>query len=267
LPAHCPSLARSCKLKMMRFQVSSFATNVAAGLALCAALAATASAQSSSSSSPVVQTSPQSAAQPAYVSVDPLAGVSYDNRYDLSVGAAYTHIKAGPTLLEGANLGGLDIAGSFWFARRWGVEGDFRPTVGTSGATPNLQALYAIQGPFVAQYLFVGGPEWLGPHNKHGDLIAHVLVGGTYGDFEHDLRGNPPSVAGFYNNQVAPAAIFGGHFDLNRSARWVFRVSTDAVWTRYSTNYSTNISPSGGRTNWNYSMSVGMEYKFKKKRR
>ena len=40
-----------------------------------------------------------------------------------------------------------------------------------------------IQGPFVAQYFFVGGPEWLGPHNKHGALIAHAMFGGVYGRF------------------------------------------------------------------------------------
>jgi hypothetical protein len=250
---------------MMRFQVSSFATIAAAGLVLCAALTVSASAQApSSSSSTTVQTQQDTSPQPAYISIDPLAGVRYDNRFDVSLGAAYAHIKAGPTILEGANLGGLDLAGSYWFAKRWGVEGDFRPTVGTSGAAPNTES---IDGPYVAQYLFVAGPEWLGPHNKHGDLIAHAMFGGAYGDFEKDLRGNPPSVVDFYNNQVAPAGVFGGHFDLNRSEHWVFRVTTDAVWTRYSTNYSTNISPEGGRNNWNYSMSVGMEYKFKKKRR
>lgn len=245
----------------MRFRVSCSAFTFAA-LALVATVAA--SGQSSSSSSPVQTAPSQAPATPQYVQVDPLAGVTYDNRFDLSLGAAYQHIKAGPTLREGANLGGLDVSGSYWFSKRFGAEGTFRPTVGTSGAAPNTEN---IQGPFVAQYLFAGGVEWLGPHNKHGALIAHALVGGAYGDFEKDLRGNPPSVVDFYNNQVAPAGIFGGHFDLNRSPRWVFRVTTDAVWTRYSTDYSTNISPSGGRNNWNYGMSVGMEYKFKKKRR
>jgi hypothetical protein len=30
-----------------------------------------------------------------------LANVRYDNRYDVSLGMAYDHIKAGPTLLQG----------------------------------------------------------------------------------------------------------------------------------------------------------------------
>jgi hypothetical protein len=250
---------------MMRFPVRFIASNVAAGLALCAALAATASAQSpsSSSSSSTVQAQQQPAPQPAYIAIDPLAGVRYDNRFDISVGAAFAHIHAGPTSTQGANLGGLDISGSYWLTKHWGLEGKFLPTVGTSGAAPNTQN---IEGPFVAQYIFAAGPEWLGPHNKHIALIAHALVGGAYGDFEKDLRGTDPSVVGFYNNQVAPAAVFGGHLDLNRSAHWVFRVSPDALYTRYSTNYATNISSKGGHNNWNTGFSVGMEYKFKKKR-
>jgi len=196
---------------------------------------------------------------PVYVSIDPLAGVHYDNRYDLSLGMAYDHMKAGPTLLQGSNLGGLDLSGSYWLTRHWGVEGSGRAYVGTSGAAPNPDN---IQGPFVSQYLFVGGPEWLGPHNKHGALIAHVLVGGAYGNFEQDLRGQPPSAVDFYNNQLAFGAIMGGHFDLNRSAHWVFRVTPDAVLTRYSINYGNRIT----QNDVNFAISVGAEYRFKKKR-
>ena len=248
----------------MRFQVRSFASAsiAAAGLGLCAAL--TVSAQSSSSSSAVQ--AQQGAPQPAYIAIDPLAGVRYDNRYDISLGAAYGHIHAGPILTQGANLGGLDLSGSYWLTKHWGLEGTGRGYLGTSGAAPNPASTSNIEGPFVAQYMFAGGAEWLGPHNKHAALIAHALVGGAYGDFEKDLRGNPPSVVGFYNNQVAPAAIFGGHVDLNRSPQWVFRITPDALYTRYSTDYSTNISPSGGHNNWNFGISVGMQYKFKKKR-
>ena len=68
----------------------------------------------------------------------------------------------------------------------------------------------------VKQYFFVGGAEWLGPHNKHGALIAHAMFGGVYGNFQKDLRGEPPEVVGFYYNQIAPAGIIGGHMDLNR---------------------------------------------------
>lgn len=209
---------------------------------------------------PAQSTASQTTGNGTYIVVDPLANVRYDNRYDISLGLAYDHMKAGPNLLQGSNLGGLDLSGSYWMSRRWAVEGSGRAYVGTSGAAPNP---YSINGPFVAQYLFVGGPEWLGPHNKHGALIAHALVGGAYGDFEHDLRSNPPSVVGFYPNQMALGAIVGGHIDLNRSARWVFRITPDAVITRYGINYGTKIT----QTDVNFAISVGAEYRFKAKRR
>jgi hypothetical protein len=202
-----------------------------------------------------------------YIATDPLALVRYDNRFDVSLGMAYDHIKAGPNLLEGSNLGGLDLSGSYWFSKHWALEGSGRGYLGTSGAAPNTFIngkgnTESIQGPFVAQYLFVAGPEWLGPHNKHGALIAHAMFGGAYGKFEQDLRGNSPSLVGFYNDQVAPAAIIGGHMDLNRSPRWVFRITPDAVITRYSINYGNKIT----QTDVNFAISVGLQYKFKGKR-
>ncbi|MGB7546144.1 MAG: hypothetical protein WBM14_00210 [Terracidiphilus sp.] len=235
----------------MRLSVSfPIAFAAVAAMALCAGPRARAQAQSTAS---------PTAGNGTYIVIDPLANVRYNNRYDVSLGMAYDHMKAGPTLLQGSNLGGLDLSGSYWLTKHWGLEGSGRGYVGTSGAAPNP---YSINGPFVAQYFFVGGPEWLGPHNKHGALIAHALFGGAYGKFEQDLRGHSPSVVGFYNDQLAPAAIIGGHMDLNRSARWVFRITPDAVITRYGINYGTRAT----QTDVNFAISVGVEYKFKKKR-
>lgn len=202
----------------------------------------------------------QTTGNSTYIVIDPLANVHYDNRWDVSLGLAYDHMKAGPTLLQGSNLGGLDLEGSYWLSRHWGLEGSGRAYLGTSGAGPNPDN---INGPFVAQYLFVGGPEWLGPHNKHGALIAHAMVGGAYGEFERDLRGTPPSAVDFYPDQLALGAIVGGHIELNRSARWVFRITPDAVMTRYNINYG----PRTTQTDVNFAISVGVEYRFKSKRR
>ncbi len=225
-------------------------------LSLCAAgalvLSAGVGAKAQSTASPTTGNG-------TYVVVDPLAGVRYDNRFDVSLGFAYDHMKAGPTLLQGSNLGGIDASGSYWLTKHWGVEGTFRPYVGTSGAGVNS---VGVQGPFVAQYIFAGGAEWLGPHNKHGALIAHALVGGTYGDFQKDLLGYPPSTFDFYPNQFALASIVGGHIDLNRSPRWVFRITPDAIMTRYGINYPPNTQ----QFDVNFAISVGVEYKFKKKR-
>lgn len=246
----------------MRFPVS-FAASLAVGvLAVCAGTQAfaQASSSSSSSSSTDAQATPTQRPAPAYIQIDPLANVRYDNKFDISLGMAYQHIKAGPNVLQGANLGGLDLDASYWLTKRWGIEGTARAYVGTSGVgQPNS---VSINGPFIGEYVFAAGPEWLGPHNKHGALIAHVMAGGVYGDFEHDLRSNPPSIVAFYNNQVAPAVIMGGHFDLNRSPRWVFRITPDALMTDYGINYGSKAK----QLDINFGISVGVEYKFKKKR-
>lgn len=248
----CPTSARSCKLEMMRLSFS-FTASLLAVVALALTAGTRAQAQSTAA--------PASTGNGTYIAIDPLANVRYDNRFDASLGAAYVRLKAGPDglLVHGTNIGGLDFSGSYWLLKHWGLEGSGRGYLGTSGAAPNA---YNIDGPFVSQYVFAAGPEWLGPHNKHGALIAHALVGGAYGNFEQDLRGQSPAVVGFYHDQLAPAAIFGGHIDLNRSPRWVFRITPDALMTRYAINYDNKAT----FTNWNFGISVGVEYKFKKKR-
>ncbi|MGA3160976.1 MAG: hypothetical protein ABSC77_07140 [Terracidiphilus sp.] len=193
-----------------------------------------------------------------YIAIDPLANVRYNNRYDLSLGMAYDHMKAGANVLQGANLGGLDLSGSYWFAKHWGLEGSGRWYLGSSGAGSTNPS--AVHGPFVSQSLFVAGPEWLGPHNKHGALIAHAMFGGAY--FDAHLGNVSSQTENFYYNQVAPAAIIGGHMDLNRSAHWVFCITPDAVMT----HYSMDTSPKTSQYDVNFAISVGLEYKFNKKR-
>lgn len=255
-------LKRRSKLKMMRFPVSfSFSPLAAAVVVLCAVPRTQAQAQTPTQPQAQVQSpGDQAPANGTYVVVDPLAGVKYDERFDVSLGAAYGHIKAGPPPLhEGANLGGLDLSGSYWLTHHLGVEGTGRAYFGTSGAGVNQ---YNVDGPFVSEYIFAAGPEWLGPHNKHGAFLAHAMVGGAYGKFDQDLRGAPLDKIDFFPDQLALAAVIGGHIELNRSARWVFRITPDAKYTRYDINYG-NQATYGY---WNFALSVGMEYKFKKKR-
>jgi hypothetical protein len=239
-----------------------FSAFIAAVLALGVCAGVPLQAQESSSQSAQPQGAEgQGPINAPYVSVNPLAKVRYDNRWDLSLGPGYDHMKAGPNLLQGANLGGLDMNGSFWLTRNWGIESSGRAYMGTSGTAPN--APNNIRGPVVKEYYFVGGAEWLGPHNQHGALLAHAMFGGVYGNFQKDLLGQPPENFDFYNNQIAPAAIVGGHMDLSRSEHWVFRITPDAIIKRYSLNYG----PHTTSTDVNFAISVGMEYKFTKIKR
>ena len=151
-------------------------------------------ASSSSQAPSQVQTQTQPTnSNGSYIAIDPLAGVKYDNRWDVSVGLASGHIHAGPNLREGADLGGIDLSASYWLTKHWGLEASGRGYLGTSGTAPNSENL---NGLFVAQYMFLCGVEYLGPHNKHVALIPHALVGGAYGDFNTDLRGNTPGPVG-----------------------------------------------------------------------
>jgi hypothetical protein len=241
-----------------------------------AVFAATVQAQTPSPDSSSSQTPPPAQAQTqptnsngSYIAIDPLAGVKYDNRWDVSVGLASAHIHAGPNLREGADLGGLDISGSYWLTKHFGLEASGRGYLGTSGTLPAAAAI-GESGVFVAQYMFLGGIQYLGPHNKHIAIIPHALVGGAYADFNKEIDKQPlnpnqpvtgPSgPAGFYDNQFALGGAFGAHIDLNRSAHWVFRVTPEALLTGYD---GTSQYP---HTQWNFGISVGVQYKFKPKR-
>ena len=229
---------------------------------MCAASLAWSQQTGTQTQQPAAQTTTasQTTGSGTYVSTDALERVRYDNRYDLSLGMAYDHMKAGPTLLEGSNLGGLDLEGSYWLTRHWGVQAAGRGYFGNAVPAPSAQPF--LKGAVVKQIFFVGGPEWLGPHNKHGAILAHVMFGGVYGGFEKSLRGLPPAQFDFYHNQIAPAAIIGGHFDLNRSARWVFRVTPDAVMTHYTFSNAPYTSQSYAQFDVNFAIAVGVQYRF-----
>lgn len=234
-------------------------------LAVCSGGRAQTPGSSSSQTQPTQAATPPSPDTQApnygtYTAADPLAKVRYDNRWDVSLAPSYDHMKAGPSLLQGANLGGLDGNGTYWFSHHWGLEGSGRAYVGTSGTAPNSPN--NVKGPMVKQYFFVGGLEALGPHNKHGAIMAHVMFGGVYGNFQKDLLGQPPSKFDFYYNQMAPAGIIGGHFDLNRSEHLVFRITPDAVMTHYTFNDAPYAAQTFSQFDVNFAISVGMEYKF-----
>jgi len=216
-------------------------------------------------SSQAPTSAPSQPANGIYIASDPLAGVRYDNHWDAYVGMASGHIHAGPALVAGADLGGLDISGSRFLSGRWRIEASGRAYLGTSG-TPPAAHIYGESGVFVAQYMFLAGPEFLGPHNKHGAFYLHALVGGAYGDFNKEIGRDgtatgPTGPAGFYDNQFALGGAFGGHIDLNRSPSWVFRITPDALLTGYN---GTSQYP---HTQWNFGISVGGEYKFGTKKK
>jgi hypothetical protein len=197
---------------------------------------------------------------------DPLAGLKYDNRYELYVGMGYARLIAGPTLIDGTSMGGLDIQGTRWMTRKWGLMANVRTYYGNGRIIPNP---YNVNYPLEMQHLFLAGPEYLGPHNKHAALTLHAVAGAAYGIFDTTLGTHDPTTGtpitlstgqvGLFNSGVNFGAEVGGTIDLNRSPNWVFRIAPDLQLTNYQ--------PVGGSgIQKNFAISVGAMYRFKKKR-
>ena len=182
-----------------------------------------------------------------------LKPLDYRNRFDIYGGLASSHFNAGPALIPGANLGGFDVQGSYWFSTRLGATANVRGYYGTSGVVPNP---YGIHGPFVFEHLFLGGPSIRGPKNEHAALTFHALVGGSYGIFDSAIdQGLTGPNLGVFNNGVALAVAVGGSLDLNRSPRFSVRLSPDYLLTRF-----------GGVSQNEFAISVGVLYRLRKMR-
>ncbi len=177
-----------------------------------------------------------------------LSNVRYDYRWEVYGGIAYSHFNAGPNLLQGANLGGYDIQGAHWFRQHWALAGNARGYFGTSGVVPNI---YNIRGPFVSEQMYMVGPEYRGPSNRHASLTLHALFGGAYGRFDSALGGVPPNALGLFNNQLSFGGAYGGAVDLNRSPNLAFRISSDATLTDFG----------GAGLHEQFALSVGIVYR------
>lgn len=188
----------------------------------------------------------------------PLAGIRYDFPWEISGGFAYSHFDAGPSLLQGANLGGFDARAIREFSPRWGAGVNVRGYYGTSGTTPNCGACIGtgpnagpIEGPFVSEHMFLGGPEFRALSNEHASMMLHAFVGGAYGYFTGGLQGVPPQNVGFFPDEWTWAGAFGGSIDLNRSPRLAFRIAPDATLTDFS----------GVQVKEQFALSVGLVYR------
>lgn len=234
------------EMRIHRFATFAFALVLIAASAAGSLLAQTSQSSQSSQNAP----NPQ----PIQIPTTPEAAPStkYDNRYEIYGGMAYVHFKAGKNLLQGANIGGFDAQGTRWLTPRWGAMANVRGYYGTSGVVPNK---LGIEGPFVSEHFMLAGPTMMGPKNQHGALTVHALMGGSYGYFTRGLDGHKPAELGFFDNQFALAGAFGGTIVLNRSPRWALQISPDDIFTRY-----------GDQTQNNFAISVGVLYRFAKKR-
>lgn len=180
---------------------------------------------------------------PSVAPSEPLSGIRYNAKWELYGGPGFAHFKAGPNLIQGANLGGLDLQASRWFTRHWAAEASIRGYYGTSAPIPNPDGIH---GPFVAEHFAVAGAEYRLPSNEHASITLHALAGGAHGLFDKALGNVPPGEVGFYSNQFTFGSLLGGSIDLNRSPKLAFRISPDATITRFGSEFQEQFAISVG---------------------
>jgi hypothetical protein len=199
-----------------------------------------------------------------------LSAVRYDNKYEVYGGLGFAHLKSGPELFEGANLGGFDVQGTYWLWGHLGATANVRGYYGTQGVNPNQ---YGVKGPFVFQHMFLGGATYRLIAREHAALSVHGMVGGADGVFSHGLGTSPlnpsytvqPRDVGMYNDGLGLASTIGGSLDLNRSPRLALRISPDWIMTRYGGyDTPTNVPSTFATHSQNeFGISVGILYRFK----
>ncbi len=128
-------------------------------LSLTASVAVAQSSSSSSSSPadvpPINSPTAGSVSSGNYIPPTPPTGpdVYYDRPWDVYAGMTYTNFLAGPRLIQRSNLGGWEAQGTYWHSWHWGLMGDARQYIGTSGVFPNIQQNGGhITGPRIMQY-------------------------------------------------------------------------------------------------------------------
>ena len=168
-------------------------------------------------------------------------------------------MKAGPNPASGCQPRRPRLYGSYWLSKRWAVEGP-------------AAAISEPAAPLRRKTLDIGArSSW--STSSPAALSGSVRTTSTAPSSPTPCSAESTATSnrtcadsalliGFYNSQLASAAIIGGHMDLNRSARWVFRITPDANITHYGIDYGDKATQS----DVNFAISVGVEYKFKQKR-
>jgi hypothetical protein len=192
---------------------------------LCAALLFPASqlcAQDKPADAPVPATAASSAPSPN--------AADYGNRWDVFGGFSYSYFTTTYGHALKASLYGASAEGTAWLNPLVGGTAALRWDSGTIGIDPNA---FGITNPRISQTLFLFGPE-IRPFRKDKWAIGgHVLIGGTYGIFSHDLKGVPPNQVGLYNDQLAFAVATGGTFDYAITPKLSIRLIPDFQPTFY----------------------------------
>ena len=169
----------------------------------------------------------------------------YDNRWDLYGGFQYSHFNPSPARSFPANnLLGWNGTATAYFRPIWGISGSLRGLYGNIDVPTNQ---YGITSPRMAETLFLFGPTFRFRRRENSAVGAHILIGGTYGNFDKDFpSGIEPQQVGVYNDKLAFAAAVGASYDYNLSPRLSVRAIGDWQPTHYGYTWQNEFAGSVG---------------------
>ncbi len=211
------------------------------GVMVAAGMAQGTDAGTSSSSQAVTGQATAPGTAPLSVKLGAAAPVTYLNKYEIYGGINLQNFQGGQNIPKRMNLGGVELAGTYWATRHLGAVAEFRGEAGTGPVFPNP---YTTR-PLVVLYTFMGGVQYRGPRNQRFALNYHAYAGGSYGDFTETPLPAGYSV-GLYNNHTAPMGVAGGSLDYNRSKNVALRISPDMVFEHFGTETREFFAISGG---------------------
>jgi len=181
--------------------------------------------------------------------------VTYDNKWELYGGLNYMNFKAGENLPKRMNLGGAEIAGTYWLNGKLGLSAEYRGEAGTTQVFPNGN-IYGIHRPLVYMNMGLGGVQYRGPKNQHAAINYHAYGGIASGVFDAGTQGAGPGnvftasqnarLVGLYPNKTAAIFALGGSLDMNRSKNWAVRLSPDLILEHFGAETREFFAISGG---------------------
>ncbi|HEY5056622.1 MAG TPA: hypothetical protein VII58_10710 [Acidobacteriaceae bacterium] len=187
--------------------------------------------------------------------IGPPPPVTYDNKYEIYGGLSYFNFKAGENLTHRMNLGGAEIAATWWLNQRWGATAEYRGGAGTTDIDPQAK-VFGIHRPLVFMNDALFGMQYRWLKGQNAALTPHAYGGIAMGVFDDGTQGAGPTpgvsatsnaqVAGLYADHSAPIIAVGAALDLNRSKNWALRLSPDLILEHFGNEEREFFSISGG---------------------
>ncbi len=172
---------------------------------------------------------------------------SYSERVDLFGGAMYGHFNPGVgsgSQVSANNLAGWNGSATVWFRPPFGLVFSLRGLYGNMNLT---NAQLGLNYPKMSEHLFFVGPDLRFVRRPSYAAGFHVLIGGTYGNFDKSFpSGIQPSQVRIYKDKLAYAMAIGSSIDYNLSPKWALRAIPDWQPTHFGYSWQNEFAGSFG---------------------